>query len=93
MGRTITPRYFARYRDQGGWHDITWDCARHGRPSTDTAEARRQSLNQSFERGGVNFHVSQAVGYVIHVSRLTIHHNIKGQPIAAEARAPMFEVV
>ena len=96
---TITPRYFAAYRDQSGWHDISWNVRAsanqtgHGYPTEANAEKLRKSLNNSFQPSGVNGHVSRAVGYVIHVSAIRVYRNIPSQPVVAESKAPMFEVV
>lgn len=89
MGKTITPRYYARYRTQDGWHDILWN----GRATDKRAEEKRRSLNASFQPGGVNEHVSIGAGYVLHVSALEVCRNISGGCVVARAKAPMFEVI
>lgn len=86
---TRIPKYRARYRDQSGWHDISWD----GRATAARAERQRQALNRSFQIGGVNEHVSHAAGYAVHVSRLEIRTNSRQALLVASANAPMFEVV
>jgi hypothetical protein len=98
MGRSYTPTYRVEYRDNTmtRWttppHWLTYDSKRHGRPSNAKAEAIRVSLNASFGPDGVNFHVSQAAGVVIHVTKLWIVRQADGEVVGA-ATAPMFEVV
>lgn len=93
MGKSYTPTYYARYRDQSGWKDIAWDGKRNGRATIENAEKYRQSLNRSFNIGGVNFHASQACGYIIHVSELQVVRNDRSSRIVAQAVMNDFEVI
>jgi len=89
MGRSIIPTYYAKYRDQSGWHDISWK----GRATEAKAEKLRKTLNYSFNPGGCNYHVSKAVGYIIHVSEVKVVRNDRSGEVVAMAKAPMFEVM
>jgi len=89
MGKSITPKYRARYRDQKGWHDIMWK----GRPSDARAEQTRKDYNKSFQPGGANWRVSELSGYVPHISKFEVIRNVYGGEVVASATAPMFEIV
>ena len=88
MGRSYTPKYRAQYRDQRGWQDISY---RHKATDAD-AEKFRQGLNKSFQPGGVNYHLSEAAGYILHASKVEVLRNVKHAYVVATASAPMFEV-
>lgn len=87
MGKSYTPKYRVEYRDQSGWHSQCWS----GRVSDKHAEDWRVAMNKSFQPGGNNAHISEAVGYVLHVSRVLIKNQRSGQTVA-RAVMPMFEV-
>ena len=89
MGRSIKPTYYCRIKDQDGWTDLSWT----GRATDKRAEDKRIALNKSFDRGGCNFHVSEAAGYIVHVSKLIVVRNDGSGQVVAKADAPMFEVV
>lgn len=93
MGKSVTPKYRAQYYDQSGKHMIDWCCKRNGRPTEANAEKLRQSLNKSFGPDGVNYHVSKAAGYIIHVHKVDIERNTLYGEIVATAKAPLFEVL
>jgi hypothetical protein len=97
MGRSFTPTYRVEYRTNNmhpnapsNW--LTYDYKRHGKPTAAKAEDMRKRLNTSFDRDGINFHVSKAAGVVLHVTSLKIVHQ-ESTEVVAEATAPMFEVV
>lgn len=89
MGKTITPKYYAKYLDQSGWHDISWQ----GKATNTRAESMRQTLNKSFNKEGCNWHASLDCGYVVHVSKLKVMRNDGSRRVVAETSAPMFEIV
>jgi hypothetical protein len=100
MGRSITPTFRAEYKTQDGrWNAIGWNaratqCANvtvHGAPNERNAEVMRSKLNKSFANGGVNAHVSAAVGYILHVSAVRVIRQSTGE-VVAMAVAPLFEV-
>lgn len=91
MGKSFKPTYYARYRDQSGWHEIVWNSKSNGRANDANAEQMRLALNRSFDRDGVNFHVSGARGYIIHVSQVEVIRNDMSGRVVARAAAPMFE--
>lgn len=87
MGRSVTPTYEARYRDQDGWHSIAWS----GRVSPEKVEEKRVSLNASFLPGGVNEHVRTSQNGIPHISCFRVHPNGDRTVVVAEANAPAFE--
>lgn len=98
MGKTYTPAYRAEYRDQQGWHVMSWEVrsrygmTAHGAPTEANAEKLRRALNRSFRRDGVNAHVADLLGFVPHVSAVRIVRQDSGR-VVVDVRAPMFEVV
>jgi hypothetical protein len=73
------------------WKSMIWD-KRDGRPTEENLEKWRRDYNRSFNPGGSNWHVSEAVGHVIHISKARIVRQKSGQ-VVATVRASMFEVV
>jgi len=93
MGKSVTPKYhtFAYFRKPDGSigkMDFGWK----GRVSEAKAEDARKTWNKSFNLGGVNFHLSESYGYVIHLHKLQVRRNISSGPVIVEVNAPMFEV-
>lgn len=100
MGRSTTPKYDAQYWDQDGYHQIAWDCRRHGRATHRNAEKMRCALNKSFQAGGTNEHVRLLgrkhpgmKGGIPHISKFQIVRNTSQRTVVAEAIQPMFEVI
>lgn len=73
------------------WKSMCWNGKRDGRPTAASLERWRQGYNRSFQPGGTNWRVSQAIGHVIHIQRARIVHQKSGEIIATVAM-PMFEV-
>ena len=92
MGKIVTPAYRVRYRDQDGWHSMPWYVRQDGRPSDKAAERFRQAWNRSFQPGAPNFHISEARGYLAHISHVVVISQKTGA-VVARAAMPMFEVV
>ena len=93
MGKSYTPTFRVEYRDNTRKNGhMTWDCKRDGRPTVANLEKWRQGYNESFNPGGVNFGVSQAVGVVIHIVSAKLIRQATGETVA-ETTMPMFEVV
>lgn len=88
MGKSLPYTFRVEYLDQSGWHSQGWK----GRASDKVLEGWRRTMNKSFGTGGVNEHLSLALGYVLHISYAKIIHQASGLKVA-EARMPMFEVV
>ncbi|MDP2661737.1 MAG: hypothetical protein Q8R28_13500 [Dehalococcoidia bacterium] len=105
MGRSITPKYRVEYWDQAGFHQEVWDSrpinrpldrnrTGYGQPTQANLERWRQARNESMLPGKVNEQVSKMYGYMPHISRAQIVHNVPGKgSVVAEVRAPAFEVV
>jgi hypothetical protein len=91
MGRSIIPIYRVEYQDYGSrtaWHSMCWK----GRATAARLEQWRRDYNKSFNPGGVNWHVSQSLGYVLHITKARLVHQATGTPVAF-VNMPMFEVV
>ncbi len=101
MGRSYTPKYRVEYRDNTMYVDgrvptmypgrVSWP-SHLGKPSNAKAEDLRRKMNQSFQPGGVNGHVSNALNTVVHIYRLWVVEQKTGTWVA-ETTAPAFEVV
>lgn len=93
MGRVVTPTYRVEYRVNSGYHTLQcWDSKSYGRATEANLEKWRQALNKSFAPGGVNYHVSEDNGVVVHVSSAKIIRQSTNE-VVAKTKAPMFEVV
>ncbi len=97
MGKSLACPYVIEYRDQAGdWNWCVWNVrggvnrTGHGQPTNANAEAWRVKMNRSFQPGGVNGHVSDARGYVVHINAVRIKHNGR---VVASSSMPMFEAV
>lgn len=93
MGKTITPKYrvvvtgnFATFNK--ALTPFAWE----GPATPARLEEFRQSMNRSFNKGGANFHVSQADGFIYHISKATLIRQ-SDDKVICEAVAPLFEVV
>lgn len=86
MGKVITPKYRVEYRDQQGQHSMAWNVGNpgggpypgDGKPTQPNLEKWRKALNKSFRPGGVNAHVSEALGFVLYVSAARIVNQATG---------------
>ena len=94
MGRTITPKYRIEYVESNREraNSAAWDAKTYGRANARNLERWRTKLNTSFLPGHCNFHVSQALNVIPHVSYARLVNQKTGE-VVAEARMPMFEVV
>jgi hypothetical protein len=63
-----------------------------GRASAKRLEQWRRDYNKSFNPGGVNWHVSQAIGVVLHISHARLVHQATGATVA-QVTMPTFEIV
>lgn len=93
MGRSTTPTFVVDYQDQLGLHRAAWSTKTSGRPTDTNLEAWRVAMNKSMNPGGCNEHVSKEVGFILHVSKASIHNQKTGRLHVADAKAPMFEVL
>ncbi len=101
MGKSYTPKYRVEYRDNTMVVDmhvptmhpgrISWP-SNLGKPTNAKAEDLRRKMNQSFQPGDVNGHVSKSLDVVVHIYRLWVIEQKTGQWVA-EANMPAFEVV
>ena len=94
MGKIITPTYRVEYRSNScdrrnpdGRRSMCWS----GRATQARLEQWRRDYNQSFNLGGVNFHISEAQGFVEHISSARIVRQSTGE-VVAETTMPAFEV-
>ena len=51
-----------------------------------------KATNASYSIGGINEHVSQSLGYILHIHKACICHNNMYNEVVAEYHAPAFEV-
>lgn len=93
MGRSTTPTFRAEVKGNNwNFEMFGWDCKRNGRPTQANVDRYRDSLNKSFQPGGVNWHVSESRGVVAHVSEVRVIRQAGGEVVAV-SKAPLFEVV
>ena len=102
MGRSTTPKYIVVTRTNDVGHKLTpfaWRTrAQYGRPGDGIANDANLAkfvagYNKSFEPGGANAHLSDAVGFIVHIHHAAIYENCAGGAMVAEFNSPMFEVV
>ena len=102
MGRSTTPKYIVVTETNDDGHKLTpfaWQTrAKHNRPGDGIANDANLAkwvagYNKSFEPGGANEHLSDAVGFVVVIHHATIYENCAGGAKIAEYRSPLFEVV
>lgn len=99
MGRSVTPTYRIEYSDNDLPHggrrpfakSMCWNGKSYGRATLENLTRWRNKFNGSFERGGVNQHVSDAAGYIVRVGSCRIVHQATNR-IVATFTAPAFEV-
>ena len=93
MGKIVKERYVIREYSQLGCNLLSFPKSKSRRKKTnDLAEEIRNDYNRSYNIGGVNYHVSQHVGFIIHVNKIDIY-DTRTKTVVASAKAPMFEVV
>lgn len=96
MGRIITPKYrveITACNDMHGHHTPSvWHCRDYGRPTAKNLEAWRQAENRSYLNNGVNQHISQHLGFVLHISKCRIVNQFTDETVC-EVSAPMFECI
>ena len=93
MGRVYTPTYRVEAASNvPGLTIFGWCCRTNGRATDKNADRWRKGMNQSFQPGGNNWHVSKANGVVPHLHEVRIVRQRTGEVVAV-ASAPMFEVV
>ena len=102
MGRSTTPKHVAVIRTNDKGHAFTpfaWrPRAKYGIPGDGVANAKNLAkfvagYNASFEPGGTNAHLSDAVGFIVAIDYAAIYENCAGGALVAEYKAPAFEVV
>jgi hypothetical protein len=92
MGKSYTPTYVVRYRDQQGPKILVWNTKTSGKPTASNLGKWREAMNSSMRAGGVNEHLSEALGFVLHIGNCEIHNQKTGETVATFV-APMFEEV
>jgi hypothetical protein len=103
MGKSITPNYRVEYKTNGLnpidrlWKQMIWNVSSgpnrtgYGSPTVKNLEIWRKKYNASFEKCGVNFHVSESAGYVLRIFNCRIV-NQRTENVVAEFKAPSFDV-
>lgn len=94
MGRTITYRYRVEYAEVGSVFNqrMVWDVKRNGSPTRGNLEQWRKDMNASFREGGINHHITQSCGRLVHIWKARIVRQ-SDSVVVAETQMPMFEVV
>lgn len=102
MGRSTTPKHVAVFKTNDKTHGMTpfaWrPRAQYGIPGDGIANDANLAkfvagYNASFEPGGTNEHLSDAVGFIVRIHHAAIYENCAGGAMVAEYNAPAFEVV
>lgn len=94
MSTTIIPKYVVTAYSVNGKGVRVCDtlvCWK-GKASQKKLEELRESYNQSFNPGGVNFCLSKSLGYCPHYYRMDLVVN-RTNRVVLTANAPAFEVV
>lgn len=92
MGKTYTPKYrieFLQTNCGGGNTPMCWDI-KNGRPTNDNLEKYLDAYSKSCEMGGVNDHISAAIGFIPVVLKAVII-NQRNEEIVASYQAPLFK--
>ena len=90
MGRSITPKYVVETTENFGRKQV---MAWNGRlPTAEKLAAWVETYNASFDSGGVNFHCSKAVGYIVYASAAIVRRNVPGAAALVTHKQPMFSV-
>lgn len=93
MGRSVTPTHRVEVvTNVGTQTPFSWNRKDSGAPNVKNLAKWREALNASFAPKGVNAHLSDALGVVLHVSKATLIHQ-RSDDIVAVVNAPLFEVV
>lgn len=92
MGKSITPTFIVRYRDQQGPKILVWNTKSYGKPTLCALAQWRMMMNKSMKPGGCNEHLSRSAGYIIHISNCEIVNQKKNTTVVS-LTAPMFEEV
>lgn len=89
MGRSITPKY-AVYMT--GSTPFGWNSKQAGRPTDANLEKFVKGYAKSLEAGGVNEHVSKALGHIPYPTHAEIRRNVAGGGVVARWQAAKFQV-
>lgn len=93
MGRSYMPKYRIEFSDQGGpQFPQAWRVREYGKPTTENIEKWVHSLVDSMKIGGVNEHISRAVGYIPVPNRAKVVNQYTGETVATWT-APMFMAI
>ncbi len=92
MGRSVAYTYRLDVVANVHLDTFGWEVKTHGKPTAENAERYRRTMNAAFQPGGCNFHISEQMGVVPHISKVTITRQRDGK-VMAEPNAPAFEVV
>lgn len=88
MGRSITPKYRVEAKEQNG---KAWAASWRGRATEKRLAEYVAGTNESMKPGGVNEHVSRAVGFIPVIREARIIEQRTGE-IVAHYKAPLFQV-
>lgn len=95
MGKSITPTYVIdmHSRKPTGHTQtdtIIWDTKTMGRANAENLERWILVYGKSFGPGGVNFHVSESLGYLPYPNRAVLRRQPFGGDVAVWTAPPFF---
>jgi hypothetical protein len=89
MGKIVKTKYRIEVKDNRG---VTSQYVWRGRISQDKLSDYMDTLNKSFIPGGINFHLSKAVGVCLYHHKAQVINQFTGEVVATWS-APMFQVL
>lgn len=95
MGKSVTPKYVVQINDGRGDNfktPMTWNSRQSGRPTAANLEKYVKVYAKSLEQGGVNAHVSEALGFIPYPNSAEIRLNDLSRQVIATWKAAMFQV-
>lgn len=95
MGRIVTPKYRIEILHTNDRRGNFAPCAwrrEYGRANQANLERWRQNQNRSYLPDGINHHISDSAGFIVHISRARIVNQLTGN-VVCEVKGPMFEIV
>lgn len=94
MAKDLTPKYVVEIRDGRSLQTPTaWNSRRHGRPTADNLRKYVMTYAKSLENGGVNDHISLALGVIPYPASAILRENTACNPrILATWKAATFQV-
>ncbi len=99
MGKSITPMYQIRVKEfnftlrKMETRTLAWDGKRYGKPTDAKVQAWTEAYIASLKVGGVNAHISDALGYIPVPNQVTVVTNDRYKVPMAKWNAPAFMAI